>query len=253
MSVVRAPEGRFLVSDVRRPHTRGTYPCHGVWRSMRHSPSPRDPPSMAQVGATRGARSVGRARNGRYSASDGAATSRRWHISVPRGAAAERRRGARRARDAKLGCSRRAAVGLSSLRVAPGQASASRAPRTRRHPRCRRGKGGLPGGRAARRARGQRRAHGRSTSSRRRLLVQVIREDLGLTGTHVGCDTSQCGACTVHVDGRAVKSCTMLAVQADGASVTTIEGHGRATARSTRSRTRSGRSTASSAASARPG
>jgi carbon-monoxide dehydrogenase small subunit len=58
----------------------------------------------------------------------------------------------------------------------------------------------------------------------RRLLVQVLREDLGLTGTHVGCDTSQCGACTVHVDGRAVKSCTMLAVQADGSSVTTIEG-----------------------------
>ena len=58
----------------------------------------------------------------------------------------------------------------------------------------------------------------------RRLLVQVIREDLGLTGTHVGCDTSQCGACTIHVDGRAVKSCTMLAVQADGVSVTTIEG-----------------------------
>ena len=60
----------------------------------------------------------------------------------------------------------------------------------------------------------------------RRLLVQVIREDLGLTGTHVGCDTSQCGACTIHVDGRAVKSCTMLAVQADGVSVTTIEGIG---------------------------
>jgi carbon-monoxide dehydrogenase small subunit len=58
----------------------------------------------------------------------------------------------------------------------------------------------------------------------RRLLVQVIRDDLGLTGTHVGCDTSQCGACTVHVDGQAVKSCTMLGVQADGASVTTIEG-----------------------------
>ena len=52
----------------------------------------------------------------------------------------------------------------------------------------------------------------------RRLLVQVLREDLDLTGTHVGCDTSQCGACTVHVDGRAVKSCTMLAVQADGAT-----------------------------------
>ena len=58
----------------------------------------------------------------------------------------------------------------------------------------------------------------------RRLLVQAIRDDLDLTGTHIGCDTSQCGACTVHVDGRAVKSCTMLAVQADGANVTTIEG-----------------------------
>ena len=58
----------------------------------------------------------------------------------------------------------------------------------------------------------------------RRLLVQAIREDLDLTGTHVGCDTSQCGACTVHVDGKAVKSCTMLAVQADGSDVTTIEG-----------------------------
>ena len=58
----------------------------------------------------------------------------------------------------------------------------------------------------------------------RRLLVQALREDLDLTGTHVGCDTSQCGACTVHVDGRAVKSCTMLAAQADGTSVLTIEG-----------------------------
>jgi aerobic carbon-monoxide dehydrogenase small subunit len=58
----------------------------------------------------------------------------------------------------------------------------------------------------------------------RRMLVQLLREDLNLTGTHVGCDTSQCGACTVHVDGLAVKSCTMLAVQADGSSVTTIEG-----------------------------
>ena len=58
----------------------------------------------------------------------------------------------------------------------------------------------------------------------RRLLVELIREDFNLTGTHVGCDTSQCGACTVHVDGRAVKSCTMLAVQADGTNVTTIEG-----------------------------
>ena len=58
----------------------------------------------------------------------------------------------------------------------------------------------------------------------RRLLVEAIREDLGLTGTHVGCDTSQCGACTVQVDGKAVKSCTMLAAQADGTSVLTIEG-----------------------------
>ena len=58
----------------------------------------------------------------------------------------------------------------------------------------------------------------------RRMLVQLLREDLGLTGTHVGCDTSQCGACTVLVDGHAVKSCTMLAVQADGSAVTTIEG-----------------------------
>ncbi|HYE49105.1 MAG TPA: (2Fe-2S)-binding protein [Azospirillaceae bacterium] len=58
----------------------------------------------------------------------------------------------------------------------------------------------------------------------RTLLVQLLREHLGLTGTHVGCDTSQCGACVVHVDGRAVKSCTMLAAQADGMSVTTIEG-----------------------------
>jgi len=56
------------------------------------------------------------------------------------------------------------------------------------------------------------------------LLVEVLRERLRLTGTHVGCDTSQCGACVVHVDGRSVKSCTMLAVEADGAEVTTIEG-----------------------------
>jgi carbon-monoxide dehydrogenase small subunit len=58
------------------------------------------------------------------------------------------------------------------------------------------------------------------------LLVDLIRHHLGLTGTHVGCDTSQCGACTVHVDGRSVKSCTMLAVQAEGTAVTTIEGIG---------------------------
>src|SRR6059058_3311686 len=58
----------------------------------------------------------------------------------------------------------------------------------------------------------------------RTLLVQFLRENLRLTGTHVGCDTSQCGACVVHMDGKAVKSCTMLAGQADGANVTTIEG-----------------------------
>jgi carbon-monoxide dehydrogenase small subunit len=58
----------------------------------------------------------------------------------------------------------------------------------------------------------------------RTLLVSFLRETLEMTGTHVGCDTSQCGACVVHVDGQAVKSCTMLAVEADGAAVTTIEG-----------------------------
>jgi len=60
--------------------------------------------------------------------------------------------------------------------------------------------------------------------STRTLLVQFLRDDLGLTGTHVGCDTSQCGACNIHVNGKCVKSCTMLAAQADGAEVTTIEG-----------------------------
>ena len=87
----------------------------------------------------------------------------------------------------------------------------------------------------------------------RRLLVQTLREDLGLTGTHVGCDTSQCGACTVHLDGRAVKSCTVLAVQADGHERHDDRGHGPGRAGSTRSRRPSGRSTASSAGSARPG
>jgi len=58
----------------------------------------------------------------------------------------------------------------------------------------------------------------------RTLLVQFLREHLGLTGTHVGCDTSQCGACVVHVNGNSVKSCTLLAAQADGAEITTIEG-----------------------------
>jgi carbon-monoxide dehydrogenase small subunit len=60
----------------------------------------------------------------------------------------------------------------------------------------------------------------------RQLLVHFLRDTLGLTGTHVGCDTSNCGACTVHFNGDAVKSCTVLAVQADGAEVTTIEGMG---------------------------
>ena len=58
----------------------------------------------------------------------------------------------------------------------------------------------------------------------RALLANVLRDDLGLTGTHIGCDTSQCGCCTVQIDGRSVKSCTVLAVQANGAKVTTIEG-----------------------------
>ena len=63
-----------------------------------------------------------------------------------------------------------------------------------------------------------------ATVEGRTLLVQLLREHLGLTGTHVGCDTSQCGACVVHVDGEAVKSCTLLALQAEGRSVGTIEG-----------------------------
>ena len=58
----------------------------------------------------------------------------------------------------------------------------------------------------------------------RTLLVDFLRNDLGMTGTHIGCETSQCGACVVHVDGRSIKSCTLLAVQAEGAEVTTIEG-----------------------------
>jgi carbon-monoxide dehydrogenase small subunit len=58
----------------------------------------------------------------------------------------------------------------------------------------------------------------------RTLLVDFLRNDLGMSGTHVGCDTSQCGACVIHMDGRSVKSCTLLAVQAEGTKVTTIEG-----------------------------
>src|SRR6201990_3344838 len=58
----------------------------------------------------------------------------------------------------------------------------------------------------------------------RQLLVHALRDNLGLTGTHIGCDTSNCGACTVHIDGHAVKSCTVLAVQAEGSEIATIEG-----------------------------
>ncbi len=81
--------------------------------------------------------------------------------------------------------------------------------------------------------------NGKSVSGKveaRTLLVQFLREHLGMTGTHVGCDTSQCGACVVHVDGQSVKSCTMLAVQAEGAKVTTIEGLARAPTSCTRCR-----------------
>ena len=85
----------------------------------------------------------------------------------------------------------------------------------------------------------------------RLLLVHFLRDTLGLTGTHVGCDTSNCGACTVHLDGESVKSCTLLAVQADGAEVTTIEGLAAGRRRCTRCRRASGPSTASSAATAR--
>ncbi len=63
-----------------------------------------------------------------------------------------------------------------------------------------------------------------ATVEGRTLLVELLRETLGLTGTHVGCDTSQCGACVVHVDGNSIKSCTILALQVEGQSVTTIEG-----------------------------
>ena len=71
---------------------------------------------------------------------------------------------------------------------------------------------------------GERRA---SEVEARTLLVYWLRDELGLTGTHIGCDTSNCGACTVHLNGEAVKSCTVLAAQVDGAEVTTIEGLGR--------------------------
>ena len=85
----------------------------------------------------------------------------------------------------------------------------------------------------------------------RRLLVHFLRDDLDLTGTHIGCDTGSCGACTVHLDGVAVKSCAVLAVQADGASVTTVEGLADEELRRCSSRSTS--TTRSSAATARPG
>ena len=84
------------------------------------------------------------------------------------------------------------------------------------------------------------------------LLVHYLRETLGLTGTNVGCDTSSCGACTVHLDGESVKSCTVLAVQADGTDITTIEGLARTTS-CTRCSRPSTRTTACSAAYCTPG
>ena len=84
----------------------------------------------------------------------------------------------------------------------------------------------------------------------RTLLVHYIRENVGLTGTNIGCDTSSCGACTLHLNGEAVKSCTVLAVQADGGDILTIEGLADATARCTRCSRRSWRTTACSAATA---
>ncbi len=86
----------------------------------------------------------------------------------------------------------------------------------------------------------------------RTLLVHYLREGLGNTGTHVGCDTSQCGACTVHLDGSPVKACNVLAAQADGGEVTTIEGMS-TTGRCTRCRRRSGKNMACNAASVRRG
>ena len=85
----------------------------------------------------------------------------------------------------------------------------------------------------------------------RLLLAHLIRRGLGLTGTHMGCDTTNCGACTVLVDGRPVKSCTMLAVQVDGREITTVEGLASGERGCTRCRRASSRSTACSAGSAR--
>ena len=85
----------------------------------------------------------------------------------------------------------------------------------------------------------------------RTLLVIFLRDELGLTGTNVGCDTTSCGACTVLMDGESVKSCTVLAAQADGRAITTIEGLADRTASCTRCSGRSGSTTACSAATAR--
>ena len=85
----------------------------------------------------------------------------------------------------------------------------------------------------------------------RTLLVEFIREQLRLTGTHVGCDTAQCGACTIHLNGRAVKCCNMLAMQAEGARSSRSRASPSRTARCTRCRRRSASATACSAASAR--
>ena len=86
----------------------------------------------------------------------------------------------------------------------------------------------------------------------RTLLVQFLRENLRLTGTHVGCDTSQCGACVVHVDGIAAKSCTLLALQCEGAKITTIEGLAEPAARCIRCRKPSAKIMACNAVTARP-
>jgi len=86
----------------------------------------------------------------------------------------------------------------------------------------------------------------------RLLLVHLLRENLRLTGTHIGCDTTHCGACTVLLDGEPVKSCTILAVQADGARIATVEGLEQ-NGKLHRSRRRSGRSTGCNAATALPG
>ena len=86
----------------------------------------------------------------------------------------------------------------------------------------------------------------------RRLLIHLLREDLRLTGAHIGCETCHCGACTVDMDGKSVKSCTVFAVQAEGSDIRTIEGMAQADGRCIRCRRASACSTACNAASARP-